>query len=107
MFGQEMFSSIAATPSASDSMRDTSTYSSIVVPHTLTITVAPRARSSGIFSSMNRCAPIPCRPIAFSMPAGVSTIRGAGWPSRALRNSPLDTIAPRVDRSTTSAYSTP
>ena len=78
-----------------------------VVPQTLTITVAPRARSSGSFSSMNRCAPMPCRPIAFSMPDGVSTIRGAGCPSRSLRNSPFDTIAPSVDRSTTSAYSTP
>ena len=37
MFGHEMFSSIAATPSASDRMRDTSTYSSSVVPQTLTI----------------------------------------------------------------------
>ena len=41
MFGHEMFSSIAATPSASDKIRDTSTYSSSVVPQTLTITVAP------------------------------------------------------------------
>ena len=41
MFGQEMFSSMAATPSASDRMRDTSTYSSSVVPQTLTMTVAP------------------------------------------------------------------
>ena len=41
MFGHEMFSSMAATPSASDRMRDTSTYSSSVVPQTLTITVAP------------------------------------------------------------------
>ena len=40
MFGHEMFSSIAATPSASDRIRETSTYSSSVVPHTLTMTVA-------------------------------------------------------------------
>ncbi len=39
MLGQEMFSSIAATPSASDRMRETSTYSSIVAPQTLTTTV--------------------------------------------------------------------
>ena len=70
-------------------MRDTSTYSSIVVPQTLTITVAPRARSSGIFSSMKRRAPIPCRPIAFSMPDGVSTMRGAGCPSRAFEKQAL------------------
>ena len=40
MFGHEMFSSMAATPSASDRIRETSTYSSIVVPQTLTMTVA-------------------------------------------------------------------
>src|SRR6185436_10454557 len=107
MFGHEMFSSMAATPSESDRMRETSTYSSSVVPQTLTMTVAPRARSSGSFSSANRRAPIPCRPIAFNMPEGVSTMRGAGCPSRSARNSPLDTIAPSVDRSTMSAYSTP
>ena len=47
MFGHEMFSSIAATPSASDSTFATSTYSSSVVPQMLTNTVAPAARSSG------------------------------------------------------------
>src|SRR5581483_6374943 len=107
MFGQEMFSSRAATPSASDAMRETSTYSSSVVPQTLTMTVARRARSSGSFSSRKRRTPMPCNPIAFSMPAGVSTIRGGGCPSRASRNSPLVTSAPSEERSTRSAYSTP
>ena len=36
MLGQEMLSSMAATPSASDSTLHTSTYSSSVVPQTLT-----------------------------------------------------------------------
>ena len=85
-----MFSSIAATPSASETMRDTSAYSSSVVPQTLTMTVARRSRSSGSFSATKRRAPMPCSPIAFSMPAGVSTMRGAGWPSRSARNSPFD-----------------
>ena len=107
MLGHEMFSSIAATPSASERMRETSTYSSSVEPHTLTMTVARRSRSSGSFSATNRCTPIPCRPIAFSMPAGVSTMRGAGWPSRSVRKSPLTTMAPSDARSTVSAYSTP
>ena len=107
MFGQEMFSSMAATPSASDRIRVTSTYSSIVVPHTFTMTVAPRARSSGSFSRTKRCTPMPCRPMAFSMPAGVSTIRGGGCPARSLRKSPLTTTAPSEERSTTPAYSTP
>ena len=80
MFGHEMFSSIAATPSASERMRDTSAYSSSVVPQTLTITVARRARSSGSFSSTNRRTPMPCSPMAFSIPAGVSTIALGGMP---------------------------
>jgi hypothetical protein len=78
MFGQEMLSSIACTPSASDRMRETSAYSSTVVPQTLTTTVARRSRNSGSFSRTNRCTPIPCNPIALIIPAGVSTIRGAG-----------------------------
>ena len=41
MFGHEMFSSIAATPSACDSTLQTSTYSSSVVPQTLTKVRAP------------------------------------------------------------------
>ena len=107
MFGHEMFSSSAATPSTSDRMRETSTYSSIELPHTLTMTTAPRRRSSGIFSRMNRCTPMPCRPIALSMPEGVSTIRGGGCPSRSFRNRPFTTTAPSDDRSTMSAYSRP
>ena len=78
MFGHEMFNSIASTPSASERILETSAYSSTVVPQTLTMTVAPRARSSGSFSSTNRLTPMPCRPMAFNIPAGVSTMRGAG-----------------------------
>ena len=39
MLGHEMLSSIAWTPSASDRMRDTSAYSSTLVPQTFTMTV--------------------------------------------------------------------
>ena len=42
MFGHEMFSSSAATPSASDRMRATSTYSSSVEPQMLTMLRAPQ-----------------------------------------------------------------
>ena len=90
MFGQEMFSSIAATPSASDRMRASSTYSSIVVPQMLTKTIALRSRSSGSFSRMKRWTPMPCRPIAFSMPDGVSTMRGGGVPFALGEEQPLD-----------------
>ena len=107
MFGHEMFSSMAATPSASERMRDTSAYSSIVLPQTLTITTAPSARSSGSVSCTKRWTPTPCRPIAFSMPAGVSTIRGGAWPSRSVRNRPFTQTAPSVARSIAAPYSTP
>ena len=70
MFGQEMFSSMAATPSASERIRASSTYSSIVVPQMLTNTTARRSRSSGSRSRMKRWTPMPCRPMALSIPAG-------------------------------------
>ena len=52
MFGQEMFTSRPCTPSASERMRASSTYSSSVLPQMLTMLVAPSRRSSGSFSSM-------------------------------------------------------
>ena len=73
----------------------------------LTMTVAPWLYKSGSFSETKRWTPMPCSPIAFSIPAGVSTIRGGLWPSRSDRNSPFTEIPPSVLRLTTSAYSTP
>ena len=107
MFGHEIFSSMAPTPSASERMRDTSTYSSSVTPHTLTITTACRSRSFGRRSRTNRCTPMPWSPMAFSMPAGVSTMRGGGCPSRSVRNKPFTATAPSLERSTTRSYSRP
>ena len=107
MLGHEMLSSIAATPSASLRTRATSTYSSSVTPQMLTNTVAPRSRSSGSRSATKRCTPMPCSPMAFSMPPGVSTMRGGGWPSRSLRNRPFTHTPPSELRSTTSPYSSP
>ena len=83
MFGQEMFTSRACTPSASERIRASSTYSSSVLPQMFTMLVAPIRRSSGSFSAMYRWTPMPCSPMAFSMPAGVSTIRSGGCPSGA------------------------
>ena len=90
MFGQEMFSSSAATPSASDRIRASSTYSSSVLPQMLTMTVARRSRSSGSFSLMNRWTPMPWRPMALSIPAGVSTIRSGGCPCALAEEETLD-----------------
>src|SRR6185503_4839883 len=99
--------SSAATPSASERILASSTYSSSVVPQMLTMTDAPSRCSSGSFSAMNRWTPMPCRPIALSMPDGVSTMRGGGCPSRSARNSPFTATPPSDDRSTMSPYSTP
>ena len=40
---------------------------------------------------------MPCRPIALSIPDGVSTMRGGGCPSRSARNRPLTATPPSVD----------
>ena len=37
---------------------------------------------------------MPCRPIALIMPAGVSTMRGGGWPWRSFMNRPFETTPP-------------
>ena len=105
--GQETLISMAATPSASDRIRAISAYSSTVEPQTLTMTTARRARSAGSLSATKARTPMPCSPMALSMPLGVSTMRGGACPSRASRNRPLTATAPSVDRSTSSAYSTP
>ena len=107
MLGQEMLSSSAATPGASDRIRASSAYSCTVVPQMFTITTARWSRSGGSRSSMKRRTPIPCNPMAFSMPLGVSTMRGGACPWRSSRNRPFTAMAPSVERSTTSAYSVP
>ena len=107
MLAQEMFISIAAMPSASDRMRAISAYSSTLDPHIFTMTTALLSRSSGSFSLINFRTPIPCSPIALSMPLGVSMIRVGGCPSRGSRKRPLTLIPPSVARSTRSEYSTP
>src|SRR5262245_42914974 len=45
--------------------------------------------------------------MALSIPEGVSTMRGGGWPLRSVRNRPFTAIAPSDDKSTTELYSTP
>src|SRR3954451_5996373 len=48
-----------------------------------------------------------CRPIAFSIPAGDSTMRGMGFPARRAGVMPLLTNAPRRLMSMTPEYSSP
>ena len=84
-FGQEMFTSMADTPSAWSRIFDSSPYSSSELPQMFAITIFPRARTAGSFSARKRRMPTSWRPIAFSMPDGVSQIRGGGHPSRGSR----------------------
>ncbi len=51
--------------------------------------------------------PGPCSPIEFSMPLGVSAIRGVGRPDRGLSMTDLVTIAPILDTSMNWASSRP
>ena len=82
--------------------------SSILNPNTFAITTAPGiARSFGIFSSANARTPIFCSPIAFIIPAAVSTIRGEAFPAIGSSDSPLVTNAPILFSETISSNSTP
>ena len=54
---------------------------------------------------MNRSMPTFCRPMALSIPAGVSTMRGGGLPGRGFRVTVLVTIPPSRGRSTKPANS--
>ncbi len=51
--------------------------------------------------------PGPCRPIEFSMPLGVSAIRGVGRPDRGPSITDLVTMAPILDTSMNWASSRP
>jgi hypothetical protein len=92
--GQEMFISIPDTPSTSSRMPASSAYSSRELPQMLTRMAMPSSRSRGIFSSMKRSIPTSWRPMALSMPDGVSQIRGGAAPSRGARYSPLTAMPP-------------
>jgi len=105
--GQEMLASKAATPGAPSSLRATSAYSSQVRPTTLTMTGTPRRASQGRSSASRRSTPGFSSPMELSIPAGVSTVRGGGFPGQGSRDVPFTTTAPRAVRSTRSAYSRP
>src|SRR5579883_1761697 len=57
-FGQEMFSSIAATPGVSTNFSTTATYSSTVNPATLTMTGVVQLAQIGAFSRIQASTPI-------------------------------------------------
>ncbi len=106
-FGQEMLTSIAVTPAASDSRPARSAYSATVPPAMDTTARAPLDSSQGRSRCRNASMPGPCRPIELSMPLGVSAIRGVGRPDRGLSMTDLVTIAPILDTSMNCASSRP
>ena len=98
-FGQEILISRAATSSMVSSRAANVAYSSGVYPKKLTIAGVLTVLRNGTFFVMNASIPTFCRPIAFSIPPGVSTIRGVGLPARGASESPLVTKAPIDSRS--------
>jgi len=79
-FGLAAFSSSATMPGCSSSRSAHAANSSALSPQKFATTRAPAACSAGSRSRRNASAPMFCRPIAFSMPAGDSTSRGAFFP---------------------------
>src|SRR5260221_9487782 len=59
----------------------------------------------GTFSARNRSSPTLASPIAFNIPARVSTIRAGSFPARSSRVIDFMTNAPSRERSMKSAYS--
>ena len=105
-FGQEMLSSKKSTGD-SRSRSTTSTYSSSLWPQTLTTTRVSNCFKKGKSRLRNTSTPGFCRPIAFSMPLGVSAMRGVGLPAHGTAATPLVTTAPSLFKSTNSLYSSP
>ena len=95
--GQEMFSSIMSTavPSSFWAMV---MQSSTVEPATLARIVTSFVRKYGSSCSIKASIPGFCRPTEFSIPEGVSAIRGGGLPSFKLRVVPLQEMPPSLER---------
>ena len=85
----------------------TCTYSSAACPDTFTMVRVSCAASQGRVFSQNASTPGFCKPMEFSMPDGVSAMRGVGLPSQGVKETPLVVMAPRRATSKKSAYSLP
>ncbi len=109
MFGHEMFASTAvSSPETRPSGAAADANSSIVLPHTETMTFAPRSRSSGRSSRIHSSTPGPARPTELSMPPpGAGQTRGAGFPGHANAARDLTVTAPRPAGSHRPATSSP
>ena len=106
-FGHEMLTSSAAIPGSWRSRWASFWYSCTDPPAMETTVRMPRSRSHRRSLAMNSSTPGPCRPIEFSIPDGVSAIRGVGRPERALSMIDLVTTAPIAVRSRNGASSRP
>ena len=93
-FGQLMFSSRAATPGTPSRAAASSPNSAAVSPATFTITGVSHSAHTGAISATMRSTPGFCRPMELSIPAGVSTVRGWGLPSRGRSVTAFVTNAP-------------
>src|SRR5450756_1081099 len=105
--GQLMLSSTMSTPSALDSSRTPSTYSSRSPPATLAMMAVPNVRMRGSSRSRKTGMPGFWSPTEFIMPAGVSHTRRPELPSRGLRVRPLVQMPPSLPTSKKSLYSAP
>ena len=81
--------------------------SSMLSAETFTIAGTSQRSQIGGYFRMNPRRPGFWRPIAFSMPAGVSAIRGIALPERGCGVMPLETKAPNRSTSTKLPYSVP
>ena len=98
MFGHEMLSSIAATPSSSDRMRATSQYSSMRRAADVDDDHgAPIAQLRQLLARRTGARRCPAGRSRSACRTGVSTMRGGGCPSRSARNSPLTATPPSDD----------
>src|SRR6185437_14337860 len=106
-FGQEMFTSSAVTPAASEMRAASSAYSSTVLPAIDTTARAPRDSSHGRSRCKNASMPGPCSPMEFSIPLLVSAILGVGRPALGASITDLVTTAPILETSMNWASSRP
>ena len=104
--GHEALISIPAIRGCGDTCAASSAYCSGAVPKALAITTTP-AGSAGSFSSRKAFTPTFSMLMAFSMPEGVSPMRGGGFPKRGSRVRLLATKPPILSRSRKGANSVP
>jgi hypothetical protein len=82
--GQEILSSYPWMPGQLFKIRIHSTYSATVLPATFTMVLHLSFLKKGILSFTKERTPTLASPIAFSMPAVTSQMRGASFPWRGL-----------------------